>query len=128
MNKNKLLLVTHGNIGYSMIEVAKNIIGEDGDSDIYFISNEGLSTQQIAEKIKELTDSISDDNFLVITDFPGGSCFIASKKIASSSKRISTLSGLNISMLLSFLTKKNMYSGDKLAEIIKTDGGRAIVS
>ncbi len=128
MNKNKLLIVTHGTLGMSVIDVARKIIGENNSGDIFFVSNDDLSTSEITERIKNITDSFPDDHFLIITDFPGGSCFIASKKIASSSKRISSLSGLNISMVLSFLTKKDLFEGGKLAEVVKTDGNRAIVS
>lgn len=128
MSKNRLLIVTHGNMGSSMIEVARKIIGETNEGDVFFLSNDGLSTHDITEKIKNITESYPEDHFLIITDFPGGSCFIASKKIASSDRRISSLSGLNISMLLSFLTKKEILTGSKLAEVVKTDGGRAIVS
>lgn len=128
MSRNRLLIVTHGNLGTAMIEVARKIIGDTKEGDVFCLSNEGLSTHDMTERIKTLTESCPEDHFLIITDFPGGSCFIASKKIASSDKRISSLSGLNISMLLSFLTKKDIFSGPKLAEVVKTDGGRAIVS
>jgi mannose/fructose-specific phosphotransferase system component IIA len=128
MNNNKLLIVTHGTLGVSMIEVARKIIGENNEGNIFFVSNDNLSTIEITERISEITDKYPDSFFLIITDFPGGSCFIASKKIASSSKRISSLSGLNISMVLSFLTKREMFTGAKLAEVVKTDGNRAIVS
>ena len=128
MSNNRLLIVTHGNLGAAMIEVAREIIGESKEADVFFLSNDGLSTDDITEKVKNITQSYPDDHFLIITDFPGGSCFIASKKIASSDSRISALSGLNISMLLSFLTKKEILTGSRLAEVVKTDGGRAIVS
>ncbi len=128
MNKNRLLIVTHGNLGAAMIEVARKIVGETNEGDVFFLSNDGFSTHDITKKIKDITESYPEDYFLIITDFPGGSCFIASKKIASSDRRISSLSGLNISMLLSFLTKKEILAGSKLAEVVKTDGGRAIVS
>ncbi|MGD9706777.1 MAG: PTS sugar transporter subunit IIA [Candidatus Delongbacteria bacterium] len=128
MNKNRLLIVTHGNLGSAMIEVARKIIGESSENDVFFLSNDGLSTKETAERIKDVTKNYTDDHFLIITDFPGGSCFIASKKIASSDGKISALSGLNISMLLSFLTKKDILTGPRLAEVVKIDGGRAIVS
>lgn len=127
MNK-KLLIVTHGELGKTLIEVAKKIIGEIKDDCIFAISNEGKSTKDLADEIKSFVDNEPHSFFIIATDFPGGSCFIASRKIASSSKTISSVSGLNISMVLSFLTKKELYSGTKLTDIIKTDGNRAIVS
>lgn len=125
---NKMLIVTHGSLGNTLIEVAKQIIGEIRDEAITSISNEDFSTAELTERIRMIVDKDPDSFFIIATDFPGGSCFIASKKIASSSKRISSVSGLNISMVLSFLTKKELYRGIQLTETIKTDGNRAIVS
>lgn len=125
---NKMLIVTHGSLGNTLIEVAKQIIGEIKDEAITSISNEDFSTAELTERIRMIVDKDPDSFFIIATDFPGGSCFIASKKIASSSKRISSVSGLNISMVLSFLTKRELYRGIQLTETIKTDGNRAIVS
>lgn len=125
---NRMLLVTHGSLGNTLIEVAKQIIGDIKDESITSISNEDFSTAELVEKIRTIADGDPDSFFIIATDFPGGSCFIASKKIASASKRISSVSGLNISMVLSFLTKRDLYQGIQLTEIIKTDGNRAIVS
>jgi PTS system mannose-specific IIA component len=125
---NKMLIVTHGSLGNTLIEVAKQIIGEIRDEAITSISNEDFSTAELTERIRMIVDKDPDSFFIIATDFPGGSCFIASKKIASSSKRISSVSGLNISMVLSFLTKRELYRGIQLTETIKTDGNRAIVS
>jgi mannose/fructose-specific phosphotransferase system component IIA len=127
MNK-KMILITHGDLGSSIIGVAASIIGADADGALSFISNAGLSTAELAENISEVIGNDTDCFYILATDFPGGSCFIASKKIASKSKHITTVSGLNISMVLSFLTKKDMFNGDRLAEVIRTDGNRAIVS
>ena len=125
---NKLLLVTHGDLGNTLISVAAKIIGKIEDESVFFISNEGLSTLDLSKEIRNYIHKFPDSFFIVATDFPGGSCFIAAKKISSSHSNTFTVSGLNISMILSFLTKKNLFSGQKLVEIIKTDGNRAIVS
>ncbi|HAQ60449.1 TPA: hypothetical protein DCR49_00355 [Candidatus Delongbacteria bacterium] len=125
---NKLLIVTHGSLGIALIEVARKVIGEVKDEVIVPVSNENMSTSELAERIRMITESDTDSFFIIATDFPGGSCFIASRKVASSSKRISSVSGVNISMVLSFITKRELYQGIQLTEIIKTDGNRAIIS
>ncbi len=125
---NKLLIVTHGSLGIALIEVARKVIGEVRDEVIIPVSNENMSTSELAERIKMITETDTDSFYIIATDFPGGSCFIASRKVASSSKRITSVSGVNISMVLSFLTKRELYQGIQLTEIIKTDGNRAIIS
>ena len=123
-----MLIVTHGSLGSTLIDVAKKIIGDFDSSYIKALSNEDLSTSELADRIRSITESDPDSFFILATDFPGGSCFIASRKVASASGRITSVSGLNISMILSFLTKRELYAGMQLVEIIKTDGNRAISS
>lgn len=125
---NKLLIVTHGDLGESIIGVARKIIGKIDEEIIFSLSNEGLSTAELSKKISDITTKYPDSYIIIATDFPGGSCFIAAKKISSSNKNSQTVSGINISMVLSFLTKKELYTGLKLVEVIKTDGNRAILS
>ncbi|MBN2857290.1 MAG: hypothetical protein JXN63_02705 [Candidatus Delongbacteria bacterium] len=125
---NKLLIVTHGDLGEAIIGVARKIIGNVDEETVFALSNEGLSTSELSERIRAIISKYSDSFFIIATDFPGGSCFIAARKTSSSNKKSATVSGVNISMILSFLTKKELYSGQKLVEIIKTDGNRAILS
>jgi mannose/fructose-specific phosphotransferase system component IIA len=125
---NKLLIVTHGDLGDAVIGVARKIIGNIDEETVFTLSNEGLSTAELSEKIRSITSKYTDSFFVIATDFPGGSCFIAARKTSSSDRNTATVSGVNISMVLSFLTKKELYSGQKLAEVIKTDGNRAILS
>ena len=125
---NKMLIISHGDLGNELINTAKQIIGNFPSEFITAISNKGLSLTEIVKIISDITLKDPDSFYILATDFPGGSCFIASKKVSSSSDQIVTVSGLNISMILSFLTKRNNYSGKELAEIIKIDGNRAIVS
>ncbi|HQO09589.1 MAG TPA: hypothetical protein PLK90_05450 [Clostridiales bacterium] len=125
---NKMLIVTHGLLGSALIDVAGKIIGDFETGCLTAISNENLSTTELAGRIRSATESDPDSFYILATDFPGGSCFIASRKVASASGRIMSVSGLNISMILSFLTKRELYPGMQLVEIIKTDGNRAILS
>ena len=125
---NKMLLISHGELGNELLSVAKQIIGKFDTELITAISNRDRSLPEMIKIIEESTSKDPDSFYILATDFPGGSCFIASRKVSSSSDRIIPVSGLNISMVLSFLTKKDSYSGRELAEIIKTDGNRAIIS
>ena len=125
---NKMLLISHGELGKELLNVARKIVGKFNDELISAISNNDRSLTEMIEIIKETTSKDPNNFYILATDFPGGSCFIASRKVSSSEDRIITVSGLNISMVLSFLTKKDNYSGKELAEIIKTDGNRAIIS
>lgn len=125
---NKMLLISHGELGKELLNVAYQIVGKFNAELISAISNNNKSLPEMIKVIEEITNKDPENFYILATDFPGGSCFIASKKVSSSSDRIITVSGLNISMVLSFLTKKDSYSGKELTEVIKTDGNRAIIS
>ncbi|MCK5759899.1 MAG: hypothetical protein KAH33_01310 [Candidatus Delongbacteria bacterium] len=125
---NKMLLISHGELGKELLSIAHQIVGKFNDELISAISNKDRSLPEMIKIIEEKTSKDLENFYILATDFPGGSCFIASRKVSSSSDRIITVSGLNISMVLSFLTKKDSYSGRELTEIIKTDGNRAIIS
>lgn len=125
---NKMLIISHGELGTELLNIARQIIGKFPTDFISVMSNKDKSLQDIIKIIDEKTSSDPDNFYILATDFPGGSCFIASRKVSASSNRLITISGINISMILSFLTKRNNYSGKELAEIIKTDGNRAIIS
>lgn len=125
---NKMLIISHGDLGKELLNTAKKIIGDFPSDFITSITNNNLSLSDIINIITDIILKDPDSFYILATDFPGGSCFIASKKVSSSSESIITISGLNISMILSFLTKRNNYSGKELAEIIKIDGNRAIIS
>ena len=125
---NKMLIISHGYLGNELLNTAKKIIGNFSSETISPISNNNLSLQDLIKIIENITKNDPDNFYILATDFPGGSCFIASKKVSSSNDKIITISGINISMILSFLTKRNNYSGKELAEIIKIDGNRAIIS
>ncbi len=115
-----LIIFTHGNLGQSLLDTVSLII--PFDFEIKVISNRGLD---LKGSVKLLESAIREgDNFL-FTDFPGGSCFMASK-LLSKSRTIFTVSGVNISMIVSFITKYKTNSSEELLEIIKNDGKRAI--
>ncbi len=119
MNKN-LIIFTHGDLGQSLIDTVGLVI--QTDIEIVVISNKGLDLKGSA---KLLESSLKDEDNFVLTDFPGGSCFMASK-IVGKSNELFTISGVNISMIISFITKHNNNDSNELVEIIKNDGKRAI--
>ena len=131
----RLILFTHGNLCFELLNVVKLILGEKVviDSDIICLSNSELSLPScidlIRSKMKSIIDINNHSKFIVLTDLPGGSCFMASKKIEKEFEGlVSTISGSNISIITSFITKKkdqyiNLF---QFTELLRGDGIRAI--
>ncbi len=131
----KLIIFAHGNFSNELLSVAKLVIGDSTveSSGIISLTNSGHSLVDSVSEIRNIINPVleknSDSKFIIITDFPGGSCFIASKKICSEFiGQVLTISGLNISMILSFITKlKDQYKDlSQFTELLKQDGIRAI--
>lgn len=120
----KLIIFTHGNLAVELKNTAATVLG-DKSKELITLSNNNLSLE---EQITKLTSILEDDcEYIITTDFPGGSCFIASRFVSQKKSNIETLSGVNISMVISFLTKKEKVETlDDLVKIIETDGCRAI--
>ena len=120
----KGLIVGHRNIGEGLLNALESISGSF--ENIIFISNNGLSKNEIAEKIKEACKEYQNDDVMIFIDVYGGSCSRAAKIAKLSGSHIVT--GLNLPMLLSFVNKRNTFSFDELCTILETDGKRGIKS
>ena len=116
------LLVGHSDIGEGIVRALESISG-DVDN-FFYISNEGLSTNELIEKIKSFSDDHQEEGLLIFVDLFGGSCWRASKMAKLNGTRI--ISGANLPMLLSFINKRELFSLDELPAIIENDGKRGI--
>jgi len=109
-------------IGNSLLKALESISGSF--ENIIFFSNNGLSTKELADKISVVCTDCQDDGIIILVDVYGGSCWRAAKLAKLQSCHIVT--GLNLSMLLSFVNKRNSFSFDELSSILVEDGKRGI--
>ena len=117
----KGLVVGHKNIGEGLLKALKSVSGSF--EDIIFISNEGLSTDEIA---KNISDTYNKGEAILFVDLYGGSCWQAAKKSLKPGCHIVT--GVNLPMLLSFINKRETLSSEDLRSVLENDGKRGIVS
>jgi mannose/fructose-specific phosphotransferase system component IIA len=66
------------------------------------------------------------DHFIFV-DLRGGSCWRVAKMLVKEYPALKVISGVNIPMLVSFLSKKHDHRLDELVKIIETDAHRGIV-
>ena len=118
------LIVGHRDIGEGILRALESISGSF--KHLYFISNKGLSTQELTHKIEAFTKDIQVDGLLIFVDVFGGSCWRAAKMAKSQRSHIVT--GLNLPMLLSFINKRESFPFNELAGILEIDGKRGITS
>ena len=119
------IVLTHGTIGKALIKAAKSILGEIDH--IHDISTTGHSLESINTKLKNMILSQNwEDGTLILASLMGGSCWNAGVVIAHQMPNIEVVSGVNLIMLISFLSKRDRHSLAELSEIVKQDGIRGI--
>jgi len=118
------VIVGHRDIGESMCRALESIAGKF--KNLVCISNEGLSTAEIAEEIKGISNTMRADGLFIFVDVYGGSCWRAAKLAKPDKAHIIT--GINLPMMLSFIHKRESFSFHELADVLETDGKRGVTS
>jgi len=120
----KGLIVGHRDFGKAVLHAIESISGSIAD--ISSISNDGLSTDELADHVRKACERNCDEGIVVFVDVYGGSCWRAAKMAKAPNSRIVT--GFNLPMLLSFIHKRNSTTLDELPIMLENDGKRAIQS
>ena len=88
------------------------------------VSNDGLSAGELTERIRE-TAEVDGEGVCIFVDVFGGSLWRAARTARISGAVIIT--GFNLPMLLSFVTKRDSVPFDELPAVLAEDGKRGIV-
>lgn len=116
------IIVSHRNVGHGILNA---LVGMYGDVDcLVSLSNEGLSTNELADNIREAARFAGEEGVCVFVDAYGGSCWRASKLARLRNAHVIT--GFNLPMLLSFVTKRATIPFGELPAVLETDGKRGI--
>ena len=119
------IVLTHGEVGTALIQAAESILGTVDN--IYGLSTASFSLDDINRILKNnIADQNWTDGTIIMVSLLGGSCWNAGLCTAKQLSNIEVVSGVNLPMILSFLTKRERYALAELAEIIKQDGIRGI--
>ncbi|GBD92832.1 PTS system mannose-specific EIIAB component [bacterium BMS3Abin05] len=119
------IVLTHSDLGKAFVNTAFRIVGPANRIDS--LSSAGLSPKDLKvrlEKIVERDDN--DDKTIVFVGLKGGNPWHVACRVAKERPNISVISGLNLPMLLSFLTKRDELPLSGLLEILKIDALRGI--
>lgn len=122
------ILVTHGHIGEAIIEAVKGIIGT-GEG-LYSLNVMNMSVEEIHHRILALVNAPEekDEGVIIMASLKGGSCWNVSAAIARMHHNVRLVSGVNLPMVLSFVTKRSVLPLTELAAQIKKDGEQGISS
>jgi mannose PTS system EIIA component len=120
------IIITHGPLAQALIQAAEEILGKSDHITGFSITN--LSMVDMINRISNIisTDSWPDET-LILVCLKGGSCWNAALTTKKKyDKKIAVISGVNLNMLLSFLTKRDSAKLTDLTTLVMQDGVKGI--
>ena len=130
----KALVITHGDIGRELVRVAELILGPVPG--LTAMSNSGKASVDIIAQIKDwLAEASVGDagdpagtyRKLILLDDYGGSCATSAQLACGQDPDTAIISGVNLAMLLGFVTWRESGDLEELAAKIVQKGREAIV-
>jgi mannose/fructose/sorbose-specific phosphotransferase system IIA component len=111
------IIVGHGSFPQGLLTAAEKILGKQ--EDILAVSNHGMGVQELSEKLRKgLTGT--NNRVYVFIDLIGGSCFTSCRMLTPDHPDLVLISGVNLPMLVTYLTYRNRLSNkDLLAKILE---------
>ena len=116
------LLVTHGDLGASLLQTACGIVG--AAPGVEAISNRGQSKESLARLVDVALTAWGDEPGVVLTDIHGGSCAQAALSGVLGRRGTPVVTGVNLPMLVDFLVNRGAYSATDMAARL-VEKGRA---
>ena len=117
------VIVGHGSFPQGLLSAAERIVGKQ--ESVTTVSNLGLGTTELIEKLKKgLTETFN--GVYVFIDLVGGSCFTACRELAPQHRDWVFIAGVNLPMLVTYLSYRNRLSGEELLRKTLDAGQRGI--
>ncbi len=116
------IIIAHRSFGRGIMDAALCISGDiEGLS---CLSNEGLSTAELTERIRDTIEESAADDIILFVDLFGGSCWRAAMTAARNVSHV--VAGVNLPMIISFVHKRDKHGVDELSKILETDAKRGV--
>lgn len=121
-----ILIIAHGNVGEELIKAATSIVKE-----VKNITSIVLPTEEdrevLKKKLLEKIDSLNaSDGVLILVDVPGSSSYNLAKEILNE-RKVRIVTGVNLPMVLTSITKETQMSLDEIAKKVIDSGKKSIM-
>ncbi len=122
-----VVLITHGQFGQELLRTAQDIAGRQESIAALAVTPE-MGPENVSQALQEVLDRLaSAEGALILVDMLGGTpCNTALLKTKNVPAEV--LTGVNLYMILSSFTHREMMDLKSLAVKVAEDGRRAIVS
>ncbi|NIR49790.1 PTS sugar transporter subunit IIA [candidate division KSB1 bacterium] len=119
------LILSHGDVAQAYLDAVRQIIGEC--EHVYAMNCQHLTPKLLYDEIAHLLDSKDlEDGLFIFVSLRGGTCWNVAARIANQYGKVEVLSGINLSIVLSFVSKRDHYRFEEFGEVLLADGMRAI--
>lgn len=121
-----ILLVTHPNLGQSLIETAESILGESQDNLSYVSIDIKETPDSLRKKIKKGISQVKMDNgVIILTDMFGGTPSNLSYSLLEEGQ-VEVISGVNLPILLKAINSRSKMDMETLTSCLVTYGKKSI--
>lgn len=110
-----VVIVTHGDLGESLIKTAEMIGGEQ--EEVYSIGlHPNYSIDEFEDELEEIIyKADKGEGVIILSDLYGGSPSTIAAKLALKHDKVEVITGVNIPVLLEILYERNIYTIEILA-------------
>lgn len=119
----KGIIVTHGTMGFGMVDAVRKISGAPEDA-ISAVSNDGMGPEDLVAAVSDLA---GHQPAIIFTDLQTGSCALAARFACEKPEDRRVVFGANLPMLIDFVFHRHL-SLDDLVERLLERGRSAIRS
>jgi mannose/fructose-specific phosphotransferase system component IIA len=115
------VVIAHGPLGAAYIEAAKTIMGTDDG--LFALSVTDMSVHEIASRLESIVNDTREDvdGIVIMACLRGGSSWNVSAAVVRDKPKVQLISGVNLAMLLTFLTKRDSLPLDELTAKLKSE-------
>lgn len=118
------VVICHGLLAFELVNAVQKILGHSDN--LYPFSNDNLAPPVIYQNIVEIIKKKNTSQIILMVDLRGGSCWTVAKMLTREYPQSKVISGVNISMLVSFLTKNSHLPFEELPKVLEDDAHRGI--
>lgn len=122
-----ILLITHGEFGKELIRSAISIVGEQERVDSMILpSTEGVEV--LKDRLMKKVDELNGDGVLIFVDMPGSTAYNLAREAFKSRDNVEIISGVNLPMLTTALTRRKDFTLKEIVEKIIETGKKSIIN
>lgn len=120
------IILTHGNLATSLKDTVEQMMGKQ--MGMMVVSNQGKDPEGLLSKLEELVSKSKSKEIFLFVDLYGGSCWQVAKKFSSKRGDVVLITGVNLPMLVQFLSKRERLDKFELLEKVVESGKSGIVT